>query len=39
VKGAPHLQAAAAWLNFIRSPKAIAIFRRYGFKRYQGSTD
>jgi ABC-type molybdate transport system substrate-binding protein len=39
VKRAPHPQAAAVWLKFIRSPKAIAIFRRYGFKRYQGSTD
>ena len=37
VKRAPHPQAAANWLKFIRSPKAIAIFQRYGFKRYQGS--
>ena len=37
VKRAPHPQAAASWLKFIRSPKAIAIFQRYGFKRYQGS--
>ena len=37
VKRAPHSQAAASWLKFIRSPKAIAIFQRYGFKRYQGS--
>jgi ABC-type molybdate transport system substrate-binding protein len=38
VKRAPHPQAAASWLKFIRSPKAIAIFQRYGFKRYQGSS-
>lgn len=34
VKGAVHREAAAAWLRFIRSDAAIAIFERYGFKRY-----
>jgi len=34
VKGAAHRKAAAAWLRFIRSDAAIAIFERYGFKRY-----
>jgi molybdate transport system substrate-binding protein len=36
VKGAPHPQAARAWLDFIRSPDALAIFERYGFAPYQG---
>ncbi len=36
VKDAPHPQAAAAWLGFIRSPEALRIFARYGFKRYEG---
>ncbi len=34
VKGAPHPKAAKAWLEFIRSPEALAIFQRYGFKPY-----
>jgi molybdate transport system substrate-binding protein len=34
VKGAPHPEAARAWLAFIRSPAALAIFERYGFKPY-----
>lgn len=34
VKGAPHPEAAQAWLAFIRSPAALAIFERYGFKPY-----
>lgn len=34
VKGAPHAEAARAWLDFIRSPEALAIFARYGFKPY-----
>ena len=37
VKRAPHPQAAAAWLKFIRSAKSISIFRSYGFKPYQES--
>jgi len=34
VTGAPHPQAAKAWLDFIRSSEALAIFERYGFKPY-----
>lgn len=34
VNGAPHPDAAQAWLAFIRSPQALAIFERYGFKPY-----
>ncbi|HEY2050198.1 MAG TPA: substrate-binding domain-containing protein [Caulobacteraceae bacterium] len=37
VKGAAHPQAARLWLEFIRSPKALQIFERYGFKRYVAS--
>ena len=36
VKGAAHPQAARAWLAFIRSPTALSIFERYGFKPYTG---
>ncbi|HVY16172.1 MAG TPA: substrate-binding domain-containing protein [Rhodopila sp.] len=34
VKGAAHPRAAQAWLSFIRSPDALHIFERYGFKPY-----
>ena len=34
VKAAPHPEAAKAWLDFIRSPEALKIFARYGFKPY-----
>ncbi|WP_081771645.1 substrate-binding domain-containing protein [Paraburkholderia nodosa] len=34
---APHPQAAQRWLQFIRSPEALQIFERYGFKPYGGS--
>ncbi|WP_428535511.1 substrate-binding domain-containing protein [Rhodopila sp.] len=34
VKGAMHPEAAQRWLAFIRSPAALAIFERYGFKPY-----
>jgi molybdate transport system substrate-binding protein len=34
VKGAPHPDAAKAWLDFIDSPEALQIFARYGFKPY-----
>ncbi len=34
VAGARHPAAAKAWLAFIRSPEALAIFARYGFKPY-----
>jgi ABC-type molybdate transport system substrate-binding protein len=37
VKGAAHPQAAQAWLDFIHSPAALAIFERYGFKPYQAT--
>jgi ABC-type sulfate transport system substrate-binding protein len=35
VKGAAHPKAAKAWLSFIRSPAALSIFARYGFKPYK----
>ncbi|WP_371418547.1 substrate-binding domain-containing protein [Acidisoma sp. S159] len=34
VSGAPHPEAARAWLAFIHSPSALGIFERYGFKPY-----
>ena len=34
VKGAPHPEAAHAWLDFIHSPEALKIFEGYGFKPY-----
>jgi ABC-type molybdate transport system substrate-binding protein len=34
VKDAPHAEAARIWLDFIRSPEALGIFARYGFKPY-----
>jgi ABC-type molybdate transport system substrate-binding protein len=34
VRGAAHPEAAKAWLEFIRSPEALKIFERYGFKPY-----
>ena len=37
VKGAPHPDAAKAWLDFIHSPEALKIFERYGFKPYTAS--
>ncbi len=36
VRGAAHPQAARNWLRFIRTPEALAIFERYGFKPYDG---
>ena len=33
VAGAAHPDAGRAWLDFLRSPPALAIFERYGFKR------
>jgi molybdenum ABC transporter molybdate-binding protein len=35
VKGAPHPVRAKQWLEFLTSPEAQAIFKRYGFKPYQ----
>jgi molybdate transport system substrate-binding protein len=37
VAGAAHPQAARAWLDFIHSPEALAIFERYGFKPYDAA--
>ena len=34
VAGAPHAEAAQAWLNFIHSNAAFAEFSSYGFQRY-----
>jgi len=34
VKGAAHAEAARLWLSFIRSPAALSIFERYGFKPF-----
>ncbi|MDE2199956.1 MAG: substrate-binding domain-containing protein [Rhodospirillales bacterium] len=34
VKGAAHPAAGRAWLAFIHSPAALAIFEKYGFKPY-----
>ena len=39
VMGAPHPQAARAWLDFIRSPQALEIFERYGFRPYDGKSN
>ena len=39
VRGAAHSEAAKQWLEFIRSPEAMNIFERYGFKRYQAQSD
>lgn len=33
VKGAPHPEAGKLWINFLRSPTALKIFERYGFKQ------
>ena len=35
---AAHPGAAREWLEFIRSPEALHIFERYGFKRYQAQS-
>ena len=32
VKGAPHPAAGKLWIEFLRSPTALKIFERYGFK-------
>jgi molybdate transport system substrate-binding protein len=34
VRGAPHPEAARLWLSFVRSPAALSIFERYGFKPF-----
>jgi ABC-type molybdate transport system substrate-binding protein len=38
VKDATHPRAAQAWLDFIHSSEALAIFERYGFKPYPRPT-
>jgi len=35
VRGAAHVRAGERWLRFIRSPRGLAIFERYGFKPYR----
>jgi len=37
VKGAAHPKAGKEWVAFLRSPTALAIFERYGFKAYSAS--
>jgi ABC-type molybdate transport system substrate-binding protein len=37
VKGAAHAEAARLWLAFVRSPAALSIFGRYGFKPFDPS--
>jgi molybdate transport system substrate-binding protein len=34
VKNSEHAEAAGRWLDFIRSEQSLAIFERFGFKRY-----
>ena len=34
VANPPHPEAARAWLDFIKSDAAFAVFEQYGFKRY-----
>ncbi|MET4280106.1 MULTISPECIES: substrate-binding domain-containing protein [unclassified Bradyrhizobium] len=38
VRTAPHPEAAQLWLAFVRSPAALSIFERYGFKPFTGTT-
>ena len=35
LKEAPHPRAARAWIEFLQSPQALAIFAHYGFKPYR----
>ena len=37
VKDAPHPAAGRLWLQFLRSPAALKIFERYGFKPCRGT--
>jgi ABC-type molybdate transport system substrate-binding protein len=39
VNGAPHPEAALAWLDFIRSDAAFKAFERYGFRRYAAKAE
>lgn len=34
LKKAPHAKAAQMWVDYLHSPKALAIFEHYGFKAY-----
>jgi ABC-type molybdate transport system substrate-binding protein len=34
LKAAPHRKAAQMWVDYLRSPQALAIFEHYGFKPY-----
>jgi molybdate transport system substrate-binding protein len=34
VRGAPHPEAARLWLSFVRTPTALSIFERYGFRPF-----
>jgi len=36
VKDSQHKKAAKRWLDFIRSDEGVAIFKKYGFQRYEG---
>jgi ABC-type molybdate transport system substrate-binding protein len=36
LKAAPHHKAAQMWVDYLRSPQALAIFEHYGFKPYSG---
>src|SRR5262249_46420532 len=38
VAGAPHSEAAHAWLDFIASDVAFRVLKRYGFRRFVGKS-
>jgi ABC-type molybdate transport system substrate-binding protein len=38
VKNTAHAEAARRWLDFIRSGQSLAIFERFGFKRYTSTS-
>ncbi|MGY4427769.1 substrate-binding domain-containing protein [Bradyrhizobium betae] len=38
VRNALHPEAAQLWLSFVRSPAALSIFERYGFKPFTGTS-
>ena len=38
VAGAPHSEAARAWLDFIASDVAFRVLKRYGFRRFVGKS-
>jgi len=39
VAGAPHSEAARAWLDFVASDVAFKILERYGFKRFAAKSE